>query len=495
MMTFRLFSTVLFLAGLSALPCFGDSDRELTLVAYNVENFFDLDGTSLFEDYERDYPEDPFGYSPEKLWTKLMHAVAVLQTVNGGRGPDVILFQEFENDFSPAVEGFQPDAFLQMYAERTVEAMLTSGWDEAYADIPAAGWMLKAMADAGMAGYTVALGPAKSPKSGIAHVNAVFSRYPIVESHHYEIPQARDIQELLIEVDGIPLWLYNNHWKSGASNPDREPIRVANARILRDLLDRRLAEDPDAEIIVGGDLNAHYNHSKLFPGITTGINDVLGSSGDERFSDNDLYNLWFELPPEARYSEVWRGHRGTLMHLLVSPGLYDARGLSYVDGTFAVLAVPGLNADVLGRPLDWHFAGRSGGGVSDHFPVMARFRVGSFVARGPLQKGGDAPGHEIPLGYDGSVDLDLPDAAALNTLSADALAPHVDRLFRAEVVVESVDPVRLRLGPTIWPAYVPKDSLYKQVRELGVGSRVPLVVRPGFWKGQRQWVVEAILQH
>ena len=48
----------------------------------------------------------------------------------------------------------------------------------------------------------------------------------------------------------------------------------------------------------------------------------------------DLYNLWFELPVEQRYSEVWRGRRGTLMHLLVTRGLYDAAGISYVDGSF-----------------------------------------------------------------------------------------------------------------------------------------------------------------
>ncbi len=40
-----------------------------------------------------------------------------------------------------------------------------------------------------------------------------------------------------------------------------------------------------------------------------------------------------------------------------------------MDGSFQVLMVPGLNADPLGRPLEWSFAGETGGGASDHFPV------------------------------------------------------------------------------------------------------------------------------
>ena len=87
----------------------------------------------------------------------------------------------------------------------------------------------------------------------------------------------------------------------------------------------------------------------------------------------DLYNLWFELPVEQRYSEVWRGRRGTLMHLLVTRGLYDAAGISYVDGSFNKLCVPGLNADAFGRPLKWNFAGETGGGVFRPFSGLCAF--------------------------------------------------------------------------------------------------------------------------
>ncbi|MFP4156850.1 MAG: endonuclease/exonuclease/phosphatase family protein [Opitutales bacterium] len=463
-----------------------------TVAAYNLENFFDLDGIALFDDYEQDYPEDPFGYSKEKLRTKLIHAVEVLQHIDGGRGPDIILFQEFENDFSPTQWGGDYQAFLQRYEAFRVTDMLGSGWDPAYADIPSVAWMLKAMADAGLTGYEVAVAPPKDLESRIAHVNAVFSRYPIESSEAYPIPQARDIQEVSVRVGDAKLWLYNNHWKSGASNPDREPIRVENAEVLRSLIDRRLEADPQADILVGGDLNSHYNHSMLFTGIRTGINDVLGSSGVETFAGNDLYNLWFELPPQERYSEVWRGHRGTLMHLLLSQGLYDQAGVSYVDSSFEKLLLPGVNADALGRPLSWHFAGRSGGGYSDHLPVYARFQTGGFVQEAPFSRGDDAPDYEIPLRYQDGADLDLPGGEALTGLSVDALAPYVGRLFRIHTEIVSTDPAEVRLADETWPVYVPDRQLYEAFRELGDDATVNLVARPGFWKGKRQFIVEGI---
>ena len=67
---------------------------------------------------------------------------------------------------------------------------------------------------------------------------------------------------------------------------------------------------------------------------TTGLNDVLRSQGNElavRGPQRDLYNLWFELPAPERGSDTYRGEWGTLMHLIISRGLYDFRGVQYVD--------------------------------------------------------------------------------------------------------------------------------------------------------------------
>lgn len=466
------------------------------VVAYNVENLFDVDGVALFDDYQQDSETDPFGYGRAKFLTKLETIAAALHTVNDGAGPEVVLFQELEADFTPesTVEDF--DAFLAQYAGTTAAAMLTAEWSPDYAGYPASAWLLKALADHGLDGYEVVTAPAKGLDSGVAHTNAVFSKFPIRQVRRHPLHQARDIIEAELDVGGRPLIVYVNHWKSGASNPGREPVRVENAKVLRALVDARLEADPAADIIVAGDLNSHYNHSILYPGIETGINDVLGSDGDESFGGNDLYNLWFELPPEARYSEVWRGRRGTLMHMLLTPGLYDQNGVNYVDGSFDKLVLPGVNADAIGRPLEWHFTGRTGGGASDHFPVCARFTTAPFERTGEPSPGEDAPDFERPLNvrdYPGS--LDLPDGSFLNALGDEELAPYVARLYAVEATVLSIRPLRLKVGDRVWPAYYADPEL---IGEGGLpdhldAGEVRLAVQPNFYRGNSQLVVEDIL--
>ncbi|RCL35047.1 MAG: hypothetical protein DBX01_02975 [Puniceicoccaceae bacterium] len=464
-----------------------------TVVTYNVENLFDTDDFSMFDDYKVDS-----GYTPRKLLTKLQGITSVLKSVNDGNAPEILLFQELEADFTPESTVEDYDAFLEMYSDITVADMLDAEWSDAYAGFPASAWLLKALADEGLAGYHVVTAEYRGTGSGSAHTNAIFSTFPIISHEAHPIVMARDIIEAELEVEGESLFVYVNHWKSGASNPDREPIRVENAKVLRSLIDARLEADPQADIIIAGDLNSHYNHSALFPEIVTGVNDILGSAGSESFYETDLYNLWFELAPEARYSEVWRGRIGTLMHMLITPGLYDESGISYIDGSFDKLVIPGINADAIGRPVRWHSTGETGGGVSDHFPVYARFSVGAFKATAALSIGENVSSYEYPLNVaEFNGDLNLKDGSFLNSLSDAELIPYVGQLYTVNAIVESIRPLRLKVSRRAWPAY------YSDPRFIEEGGlplyvenhrgQVNLVVQFNFYRGKSQLIVEDIL--
>lgn len=487
---------------LCALSVCSAADTEFTVLAYNVENLFDLDGTAMYKDYIQDEPDDQFTYGRPKLLTKLQNIAAVLKTFNAGLGPELILFQELEADFSPQSSVKDLASFLDQHRTISVAQMLTTEWRSEYAGLPAQAWLLKALSDAGLVGYSVIVAPAKGVDAGIAHTNAVFSRFPIQEVRRHELLKARDILEVTLNVAAHPLTVYVNHWKSGASSPSREPIRAQNAKVLRALIDARLSVDPMADIIIGGDLNSHYNHSILYPDLETGINDVLGSQGNElairELGGADLYNLWFELPPEQRYSEVWRGRRGSLMHLLVTRGLYDQSGVAYVDGSFRSVILPGLNADLLGRPLRWTFAGETGGGATDHFPVAARFtlgsgRAGDFADLENPSAGDDALVFEMPLGYETGMQLPLEGAAFLSRVADAELGPLVGRLYRVEARVLKVQPMTLEVAGEQWAAYAPDKSVYAQLKQLKMAkSPTTMVVKLGIWKGKRQFVVEGI---
>lgn len=365
---------ILRLAVLNLLWVLPVAARPFIVLTYNVENLFDADAEAMFEDYQ------PARYSRGHVLTKVENVVKVVSQFEDGRGPDVILFQEIEQDQTHAAAVPDYAAILRRYAGTTLREMLTTKFDDDVADLPAEALLLKAMEDRGLTGYTAVRGEnvrGAGSDRGLAQKCVTFTRFPVISAVSHPTLDARAILEVKVDVDGAPLYLFNNHWKSGASNPDTEKTRVANARTLRARLDEILQEDPNADIIIGGDFNSQYNQKARYKKMTlTGINDVLGSQGNElaiRGADRDLYNLWFELPPAERGSDTYQDEWGTLMQMLITRGLYDQRGVQYVDGSFGVVKIPSLNMSVLGLPKRWSFAGRVGSGFSDHFPICAKF--------------------------------------------------------------------------------------------------------------------------
>jgi hypothetical protein len=346
-----------------------------SFVVYNVENLHDLDGIAAYDDFQGS------AWTSRHLRVKLENLVSVLARIEPAGGPALIAFNEIETDHSPdtSVPGGDYTAWLAAVAgERAADWLSEPVLPAALAGLPAEAWLLKACADRGLGPYSVAVASAGTTGDEPSAIrNVLFSRFPISAIRTHPLLQARAMLEVELDVRGTPLTVLVNHWKAGASDPAAEAIRRENARVLRARLDELLARDPQADIIVTGDLNSHYNqrqrHRALRP---TAINDLLGSQGNElalRGPERVLYNLWFELPSDQRGSDIYRGEWGTLMHLLLTRGLYDQNGIQYVDGSFAVMKFPGLNANALGLPLRWS-RGATPGGFSDHFPLRARFR-------------------------------------------------------------------------------------------------------------------------
>jgi endonuclease/exonuclease/phosphatase family metal-dependent hydrolase len=376
----RSFTSFLVAVALWSTPALA---REFTVVTYNIENLFDLDGIANYTEYQ------PEKYTPEHLRVKVANAARVLAKADDGKGPDVIVLNEIEIDHTPPDKPFDHTAWLASVRDRTLKDLLSQKPLPAdLADLPAEAWLLKALEEAGLPGYQVVTANEKPGNYENGRVrtvqNVIFSRFPVTASKSHRTPGDRHILEVRLDVEGHPLTVFANHWKSGAGKASSEEARIRSAQILRARIDTLLKKDPLADILVAGDLNSHYNQKQRYPDFkTTAIADVLGSQGNElslRTGKRDLYNLWFELPTRQRGSDIYRDEWGTLMHMLVTRGLYDNAGLQYVDNSFEILRFPGLNSDVFGRPYRWSRGSRPGG-FSDHFPILARFRTAPTDAK------------------------------------------------------------------------------------------------------------------
>lgn len=480
--------------------------REFSVLTYNVENLFDADKVAIFDEYAE--TGSPDAYNPAKALRKIQNIASVLKTFNNGAGPEVVCFNEIEIDFTPDSSASDHAAFLEKYRGTTVDKMLTTELNDEIRGVPAEALLLKYLEDNGMTGYRVVVGADKPDLAAVgsedrethrkAQKSAVFTKFPVLETRSHPTPDARDILEVKLDVDGHPLTVFVNHWKSRASDLAAENSRRFNAKTLRDRLEQIFAENPSADVLLAGDFNSHYNQTQAFPHLgRTAVNDVLGSQGDELKTalakDLSIYNLWYELPRKERYSDEFKGVWGTLMQKMVTPGLYDQNGVQYVDNSFSVVRLDGINRHTeLGLPHRWSNAGE-GSGTSDHFPIVARFRTVEDAdpsARIAPEKPGkeDATDEPLRVGYEKLSPGRVP---ALTSQVAKSADEHVGELFRVAAMVTSRRPLAVEAFGSEFLLWSPDEDLLKRMRGFAKGDKVEFLGELGLHKGKWQFVVHS----
>lgn len=179
---------------------------------------------------------------------------------------------------------------------------------------------------------------------------ALVSRLPIgpVESNRHvsfegpygkPIRFARDVLEVTIEPANAPsfkTWVV--HLQSNSQGRDyAEPIRVAEARQLRRMLDEELQRDPNARIVLTGDFNDTPESETMKTVIGEGPGKMWSAASDHQGALPDTFN-------QGRFQSM-------IDFVLCTPAMAKA----YVDGSFHVLP---------GSPET------SG---SDHNPVVVEF--------------------------------------------------------------------------------------------------------------------------
>jgi predicted extracellular nuclease len=147
-------------------------------------------------------------------------------------------------------------------------------------------------------------------------------------------------------VGSIVMNVINNHFTSMSGGElATEPRRSAQAAWNVSLLEDVLAVDPDAHVLILGDLNSYYDARPI---------DILREAG--------LRHVFEILDPEERYTYIYQGASQALDHILITQGLMDM--LSRVE-------ILHVNADypphTPGDTSPLH--------QSDHDPIIAIFAI------------------------------------------------------------------------------------------------------------------------
>jgi len=487
-----------FAIGFLGAPCLrAEPAKDFTVMVYNVENLADVDRVAPYDDYV-EAPDDANSYGPSKLARKLKTIATVMKSIGNGVGPDVVILNELEADHTPESTVKDVPEFLKKYSDTTYEKMLSSELNDELRGLPAEVWLLKALEDEGLKGYTIIVGevPDAAQKHQDAITNGLLTRFPIVSKKTWETPSARGILEAKLQVGDSTFTVMGNHWKSGAGNPAMENTRLGNAKTVRDRLDQILQEDPKADVIIGGDFNTQYNQGQRYSFMTkTAIQDVLGSQGDAAMFKGegkpDLYNLWFDLPPDQRFSDEYNGEWGTLIQVLVTRGLGDGKGVDYVPGTFHQVRVAGVNSrEPFGLPWRWTNYG-PGWGASDHFPVIATFRVGSEASPG----GKVSPQTSLPqkeavkVGFEKIDRSKLRNASVLKNATPEELAKSMGEIFVVEGTLSKIRPLEIDVDGKPYSLHSFDKNLKDAVRVMAKGSQVKILGELGLFKGKLQFVI------
>lgn len=325
--------------------------RTFKVAAYNVENLFDMrvDGS----EYDQ-YVPGAKGWNARMLQIKLDNLARVIVDLNA----DVIALQEIEN--SRALTHLR-------------HTLKDKGLDYPHREI--------------------ADGKPSAVKC------AVLSKFPITDRREIRVKGAsRTILQVTLDIERRPLVLFINHWKSKRGP---ESKRIIYAQALKARIDRL---SPETDYIALGDFNSNYNEYETIveePRLNdaqgrTGINHILktlhaNGPVDERMlmeqaAPGYLYNLWFELEANQRWSHQYIWRKDSVDHILVPQALYDDQGVSYVDDSFAKFSPTYLfkNKDIYRWQITDKGKGRhSGRGFSDHLPIYAQFTTQPFIAAKP----------------------------------------------------------------------------------------------------------------
>jgi hypothetical protein len=278
-------------------------EGQLRVVSYNVENLSAVDTERI--------------------------QILAGQIVNLLRSPDIIGLQEIQdNDGAPNISGVEAD---QTYQNMIDAILATGGPKYGYININP-----KPERDGGEPGGNIRVGFLYRLDSGLTLLDAPHGDAltavevlevggePQLSLNPGRIDPTNDAfndsrKPLAVQFDyqGEPLFLINNHFNSkggdtplfGEVQPPElvsEVQRILQASVVHDLVAKILAIDPQARVMVLGDLN-----------------DFQFSEPLNILEGEILINLIDSLPIEERYTYVYDGNSQVLDHILISENIED----------------------------------------------------------------------------------------------------------------------------------------------------------------------------
>lgn len=310
--------------------------REYTVISYNVENLFDTEDDPKIPD-EEFLPESEKKWDKEKYQRKLTDIARVITEINPNELPEIVGLVEVEN-----------------------HRVLT--------DLVGTGKL------AGQYGII----HEESPDYRGIDVAMIYRKDAFQELTHEVLPvtfpddpefKTRDILHVTGKARNKVIHVFVNHWPSRIGGDDKtEPKRVLAASVLKKKVDEVFTADPQAKIIIMGDMNDEPANKSL-------IETLDAQSPD---SKAQLVNLMMPDDANGKGTYFYSGNWNMLDNLVVSQSILKSKG-TVVEGEKGNIysndwmIFTNKNGDK--TPNRSYVGNKYVNGVSDHFPVFFKMIV------------------------------------------------------------------------------------------------------------------------
>ncbi len=309
--------------------------RNITVVFYNVENLFDTKNTPGGNDAEFT-PDGKNKWTEERFQKKVEDISKVLASVNKKELPEIIGLCEIEN--RGVLDDLVNTDILSdgNYKIEQFESPDFRGIDCAFLYRPDEFEVLKS-----------------SPIKIVFDDDISFT--------------TRDILYVKGKTNnGEEFHIFVNHWPSRIGGLEQtEPKRVAVAKLLKSKIDSVQNVNPDANILVMGDLNDEPSNKS--------ISEILQAKSPD-VENAAFVNLMFPIHTNKLGSYNYRGNWNMLDNIIVSSNLLDNVGFQCKEKQGFVFHEKWMEYENKGEmsPNRTYGGPNYYGGVSDHFPVYVQ---------------------------------------------------------------------------------------------------------------------------
>jgi hypothetical protein len=336
--------SLFFLFSLTLFSQNGKQQYKVAIIGfYNLENLFDTLDNPLIND-EEFLPSGPKNYNSAIYWDKISKLARVISEMGieiNPDGPALLGVAEVEND-----------TVLKDLVNH--EKIKKRNYNIVHYDSPDA--------------RGIDVGLLYNPKYfSVEQSKNLFVQLPGGSKDAYF---TRDILWVKGKLDGETIHVYVNHWPSRSGGEARSvPARKAAAQVCKNHMDSILKIEPNAKVIIMGDLNDDP--------VSPSVAQVLNAKGKEKdVRKGGLFNPWVEMYKKGYGTIAWQDGWNFFDQIIISHAWLnkDQDGFFYYQPhVFKKEYMVENIGRYKGYPMRTWDGNTYRGGYSDHFPTYIIF--------------------------------------------------------------------------------------------------------------------------